>query len=297
MDRFVEDDLKNLMEIEKRGTPCVSMYMPAGPAAEGGRLNPIRFKNLLARAAEDLERRKMRTPNIAQILAPARKLVDDALLRQGWDGGLAVFLAGSIMRTFRLSLGVPELVVTGERFHLKPLLPLLQAGGRFYVLGLSRNDIRLIEGTRTAVREINVDAACAAVDRALSGGGREKLLQFHTGTPPSPAKRPAIYHGQGGGVDSIKDEVIRFFRAVNRETRALLGPGHAPLVLAGVEFLFPLYHEVNTYPCLLEEGIPGSPEDLDAIELRDRALDLTEPFFRRKMLDKKRNSRKRKEHR
>jgi len=43
----------------------------------------------------------------------------------------------------------------------------------------------------------------------------------------------------------------------------------APLVLAGVEYLFPIYQEANTYPDLVEEGITGNPENLKPEELHD----------------------------
>ena len=34
-----------------------------------------------------------------------------------------------------------------------------------------------------------------------------------------------------------------------------------------VEYLFPIYREANTYPHLLDKGLPGNPEELSAKEL------------------------------
>jgi hypothetical protein len=50
-------------------------------------------------------------------------------------------------------------------------------------------------------------------------------------------------------------------------------------VLAGVEYLFPLYKEANSYPHLVEEGIPGNPEEQSLEELHAQAWPLVQPFF------------------
>ena len=51
---------------------------------------------------------------------------------------------------------------------------------------------------------------------------------------------------------------------------------HAPLVLAGVDYLFPIYREANTYPHLLDKGITGSPEELTIKDLHRQSLSLVE---------------------
>ena len=52
-----------------------------------------------------------------------------------------------------------------------------------------------------------------------------------------------------------------------------------PLILAGVDFLFPIYQEANTYPNLLSEFIPGNPDRLPASELHEKAWSLLAPRF------------------
>ncbi|MBD1923849.1 hypothetical protein H6F77_22675 [Microcoleus sp. FACHB-831] len=53
----------------------------------------------------------------------------------------------------------------------------------------------------------------------------------------------------------------------------------SPLVLAGVEYLFPVYKEANTYQHLVEEGITGNPEILKPEELQQQAWPIVEPIF------------------
>jgi hypothetical protein len=44
-----------------------------------------------------------------------------------------------------------------------------------------------------------------------------------------------------------------------------------PLVFAGVDYLFPIYGEVNTYPHLMRDSVAGNPEHLGTVELHRRA--------------------------
>ncbi|HBL11949.1 MAG TPA: hypothetical protein DD379_11170, partial [Cyanobacteria bacterium UBA11162] len=53
----------------------------------------------------------------------------------------------------------------------------------------------------------------------------------------------------------------------------------APLVLAGVEYLFPIYREANTYQHLIDEGITGNPENAKPEELQAQAWEIVEPLF------------------
>jgi hypothetical protein len=53
----------------------------------------------------------------------------------------------------------------------------------------------------------------------------------------------------------------------------------APVVLAGVEFLFSLYEEANSYPHLLKEGVKGNPDELKPSELHEKAWPVVQPVF------------------
>ena len=59
----------------------------------------------------------------------------------------------------------------------------------------------------------------------------------------------------------------------------LLRDEQALLVLAGVDYLHPIYKEANTYPYLVDEGIEGNPEELSAEELHERAWAIVQPLF------------------
>ena len=59
----------------------------------------------------------------------------------------------------------------------------------------------------------------------------------------------------------------------------ILNDEQAPLVLAGVDYLIPIYHQANSYPFLIEEAIEGNPDQLEARELHQLAWKIVEPVF------------------
>lgn len=270
-----------------RDGPHVSLFLPTVRAGQETQQNPIRLKNLLREAAQRLLERGADKDAAEELLAPARALLDDYDFWQHQLDGLAVFVAPGFLRTYRLPLRFAELAAVEDRFHLKSLFPLFADDGRFYVLALSQNDVRLFEGSRDEVRQVPLQDVPKSLADALGHDLTEVHLQFHTGARttqrggPQGGARSPIYHGQGAGEGDAKDEIRKFFSLLDRGLRELLdGNGRTPLVLAGVEYLLPIYRDQTSYPNTLAEGVHGNPDGLSPAELHDRAWPLVEERFR-----------------
>jgi len=261
--------------------PCVSIFLPTHRAGAEIQQDPIRLKNLLGEAETKLSGGGLRHAQAQAILEPARKLLNDTFFWHYQSDGLALFLSSDLFRYHRVPLEFTELVVVTHRFHIKPLLRLFTGDGMFYVLALSQNEIRLLQGTRHRVDEVELEHVPASLRDALKYDDPEKQLQFHTPAPVGRGRRAAIFHGHGAGVDDAKDKILRYFRQINGGVQELLKDEQAPLVLAGVDYLFPIYKEANTYRHLMSEGIPGNPEALRPAELHERAWSIVKPYFRK----------------
>jgi Bacterial archaeo-eukaryotic release factor family 7 len=278
MDFLAIDDFKTLMKHRQGG--CVSLYMPAHRLVPEAVQDPIRFKNLLRQAEERLQAAGLRAPEAEQMLQPAEKLLDNKRFWQHQSDGLVTFVASDLFRCYRLPLPFEELVVVNNRFYLKPLLPLLRSDDRFYVLALSQKEVRLLKCTRYLVSEVELAGVPKNMAEALKYDDPERQLQFHTGTAPGTGRRPAMFHGQGVGIDDTKDNLLRYFHQVDRGLHELLREEQAPLMLAAVDYLLPIYREANTYAHLLNERVSGNPEGRRPDELHAQAWKLIEPYFR-----------------
>lgn len=85
--------------------------------------------------------------------------------------------------------------------------------------------------------------------------------------------------GHGSGLHAIKLDLERFFRRLDAGLAARMHDEHAPLVLAGVHYLLPIYRGVSTYPHLVDAVLEGNPDGLSAAELQRRAWPLVWPLF------------------
>jgi hypothetical protein len=276
MDIITTQDLQTLMASEDGW--CVSLFMPAHRAGRGTEQDPIRFRNLLSQVEKRLLDKGLRTPDVRKFLEPAERLSLDSDFWRRQSDGLAVFFTAGNLYAYRLPLPFSELVVVSERFHLKPLLPFFSSDGQFYILALSQNQVRLLKGSRHTVDEIELENLPKSLAEALPFEQFEKQLQFHTGTTSSRTERAGVFHGHDPR-DDDKDKILRWFHKIDAELSRMLANERAPVVLAGVEFLFSLYEEANSYPHLLKEGVKGNPDELKPSELHEKAWPVVQPVF------------------
>ncbi|MFB2837408.1 hypothetical protein [Floridanema evergladense] len=275
------DELKKLVE-QPKGL-CVSIYMPTCRLGQETQQNPIRFKNLIRQAEELLVEQGLTQSEAGKFLQPAHEL-DEQDFWQHQNNGLAIFIAEGFFDYYRLPLDFNELAVVTDRFHLKPLLPLLTNDGLFYILSLSQDQIQLLECTRYDVKEIELEDVPKNMDEALMYDETAKEGQFRINTTRGGTnnsfQRSGSYHGQGSpDRDNIKTDLLQFFYSIDRGIHKYLRGKNAPLVLTGVEYLFPIYREANTYPHLVEEGITGNTKISTPEELQSEAWQIVEPIF------------------
>ncbi len=272
-------ELKTLAQ-EHEG-PCISIFMPTHRGGAETQQSRIRLKNLLTRAEERLIAGGLRRPEAGELLDPVQELLENEVFWQHQSDGLAVFVSQDAFRHYQMPFDLEELLIVGQKFHLKPLLPLLSGDGSFYVLALSQNKVRLLQGTRDSVDEVGLEGIPASLAEALKYDDIEKQLQFRTQahTPGGKGGRSAIFHGHGAESDYAKTNILRYFQLVDDGLAKLLRDERSPLMLAGVDYLHPIYREANNYPHLLDEGIEGNPEDLSAKQLHRRAWAIVHPIF------------------
>ncbi len=278
MDLISKDELRRL--IEDQQSACVSIYMPTHRKLEAQQ-DRIRFKNLVRRAEDGLLQLGLRSPEAAALLEPARRLLDDAMFWEYLSDGLALFLSRNSLRSYRLPYGLKEMAVVAERFQLKPLLPLLDYAAQFFVLALSKNEVRLLRGTPLGAEEMELANVPRGLADALKYDRPEKQLQYHTRTPRGLGRRAAVFHGHGTREEGDTEDILQYFRMIDRGVLEILRNESAPLILAGVDYLLPIYRQANSYLHLLEEGVAGNPDELQPEELHARVWPVVQPTLER----------------
>jgi Bacterial archaeo-eukaryotic release factor family 3 len=281
MDLLSRDDLATLLET--RPGWHISMFMPMVQRGAATQQNPIRCKTLLRQAEEQLLANGLRPQEARDLMQPVQKLLPNRDFWQRQSHGLAFFTAPHVFRAYRVPLALEELVVVNYRFHIKPLLPLLSGDGHFFMLALSQKAVRLLRATRFSIDEVELPGVPQGVAAALQYDDVEKRDHHYPGPQGRPAGGVAPFAGHGVDVEDAThqphDAILRYCQQVDTSLRAFLRSEHAPLVLAGVEYLLPIYRRANTYPYLLEEAVTGNPEGLRPEELHERAWAVVQPHF------------------
>jgi hypothetical protein len=280
MSNLPRSELQTLLQ--HASFPSISIYLPTHRGRADSRQAMIRFKNLLTQVEDEL-RTQYRRSDVAELLAPARKLLEDTPFWLGTGEGLAVFISRGLFQTYRLPQEFAESATVNDRFDIKPLIPLLQGDGRFYVLSLSLKAHRLLRCTRNSWSEVELPGVSKTMQEALQLELTERSKQFHSGTGPSRGikRRAAVYFG---GLTTADDETKKryirsFLGMMDKVVCKVLLPDRAPLVLAAVEYIQSIYREVSNYPNIVPEGIVGNAERWNGQELHEQACPRAMPLL------------------
>lgn len=284
MDSFRQTDLDRLVDATEG--PFVSIYMPTYRAGREVLQNATRFKNLVHRVREEADERFPEADGLHRQLKELAKRVDDEDWWQHQSDGLAVFVSADQTMAFRVPLKFEETTVMGDRFELRPMIQLRQGDGHFYILAVSQNRVRLLAGTQYSVDDLEPEQLPTDLRSALNIDEYVSTLQQHS-TGGAAQSGGMTFHGQGGSDpdNEKKDEIQQFFHRINRSLVEYLGPGHTPLVFAGVDYLFPLFQKVCHYPGLVKRAVTGNPDELKPEALHDQAWKLVAPLFAQRQAD------------
>lgn len=284
MDYLNRRQIEQVMSVDTPG--CVSIYLPTHRSGDQIQQDPIRLKNQIAQAERELEQQSPEGVRAKDVLAPARELLEQVEFWQHQSDGLALFLApGRAAEIYRLPVSFEEFTVVDNQFHIKPLLPAIQFNGRFYILALSQNKVRVFSGTQHAIEQLEPSGVPDSLKELLVEFDAERHLQYFSygaGGNAEPANQDGavMYHGQGGPERHHKDRLVEYFRRIDAGLHDLLQQDPQPLVFAGVDYLLPLYRQANTYAHLIDDGISGNPDEASPQQLHAAAWKILEPRFR-----------------
>ncbi len=257
--------------------PCLSLYMPTHRHWPDRAQDPIRFRNLTDRLEASL-RREHPARDAHALLERFRTLADESPFWHRTLDGLAVLATADIFKVYRLQRPVPELAVVADTFHTKPLLRILQSADRYQVLALSRQDVKMFEGNRDVLDEIELTPGLgSAVEEAgRQDGEPERRARVYGGSSNAGTTR----HGTDLRQQAANVAAERFFRAVDQEVLETYSrPSRMPLLLAALPANQHAFRAISRNPFLAAEAIDAAPESLTSEALRERAWELVLPRY------------------
>jgi hypothetical protein len=259
-------DIPTRSELERllaaRDSVAISIYVPTSPLTQDAQAGRIELKNLAGEAARQLEASGADRRSAADVLESLDELVDDEDFWETQARSLAVFASPSGLRTFRLPNRLRSAVEVADRFAVKPLLRAVTFPQAAFVLALAAGSVRLVEVTRdgppypVAVPDMPADLDAARVRLA-----------------------PRTQSARLAGAEPEKLRLRQFARKVDQALRGMLAGLELPLILAAGEPLDSIYRSLNSYPHLVEPGIPGNPEGATDADLAAAARSVLDEVY------------------
>jgi hypothetical protein len=277
MELISKEIIQELLTIDQE--PCLSLYMPTHQSHPENLQDPIRFKNLLRQLEESLLQ-KHSASEVRKYIEPLEALVNDDNLWNHTSNGLAVFSADGLFKVVGLPVSVDELAMAADSFHTKPLRQYLQSTDRYHILGLSLHDIRLFEGNRHSLVEIELQSDIPVTMTDALGDDltdKHSTVASYGGTG---GESTSMHHGHGGRKDEVEKDAERFFRVVaNNIYERYSKPTGWPLILAALPEHHSLFQKVNKNPLLLSDSIAINPTSVSTDKLVNLAWEIMEPEY------------------
>jgi hypothetical protein len=248
------DDLKLL---SRQAGPCATISIPAYQPGACGGTRHAHLRHLTQIAAAQLGH--LNRPKVGDDLADALELLAGTLDDGHGGPGLTMFGAPGFTAAYETPGVRAHSVTVGDRFDLLPLVATAQAPSHFFVLGISKNNLRLFHYSNGRAEDL---ALPAGVPVSLEAAGAfdepEHTMDSHSPAGPSVGGLRGVRFACSGDQDSNAVYLRHFFGLVDRGLKEKLNG--EPLFLAGVREELSLYRKTAKYPHIFESECHGNVE-------------------------------------
>lgn len=260
---------------------CISVYIPTHKKGEAvnNHQDLIRFKNAVQQAKQMLEEKGTDETTVQRILQPAYDFVRNEDFWMEQNKGFVAFIADGYFKYAKLPVAVDEEVYINNSFLLSPLVPSLYSDERFYLLVLSKKNAKIYKGDAFGMEELDVPELPNGVTDVVHFEEKDDQNLFRTGGRGGTGG--ANFHGIGGGEPDEKKHLTMYFDEVDETLmKHVLATENAPLLLAAVDYLIPLYKSVAKYNFIADEAITGNYEHEDVNTLFKMAKEKLQSYFK-----------------
>jgi hypothetical protein len=168
-------------------------------------------------------------------------------------------------------------LVIESSFYVTPLVPIITSNEEFYVVVISKKQVKLFHGDAFGMEYVTVPGLANGFGEApIIDGGSESTFRISEG-----GQGAASYHGHGGG-NNVDDKgiIATYLEAADDVLwKEVLHDKTAPLLIAGVEYMIPIYKSVADYKYIWDDVLTGSYEHTDTPTLYAQAREKMQPLF------------------
>ncbi len=266
------------------GECCITVYITSNRS--GVEVNEqkdlVKFKNTLQDVSRQLQQSGKDELAIRNLLQPGYELLRDEKFFRNLTEGIAFFIADNHFKYIRLPYAPVENIYINNSFSVGQLVPLMSNTDYFYLLVISKKQSKLFRADAFGMTHIPIDEIPNGVDDVVRFENKDDEKLFRTGGRGGTGG--ANFHGIGGGKPDEKTHIGIYLEEVDDTIwKEVLHTENVPLLLAGVEYLIPIYRSVTDYNHLWDDALTGSHEHEDTATLYQQARQKMEPYFQQRL--------------
>jgi hypothetical protein len=177
-------------------------------------VDPIAFKKLYRKTEDYIQAHDLAAHE--PLLEPLAKLIDDKSFWDNNDNGLAIFCSPQETKIIKLPEEVEEISCVAQSFCVRPLFSFYNRDQQYYLLTLGLDNVKLYEGTKYHIEEINISETMPTnMNEALG----DELTDNHLHA--SAAEGTGGLHGYMEKSQEEDNDMERFFRKVDQDLREI----------------------------------------------------------------------------
>jgi hypothetical protein len=260
---------------------CISAYLPTHKSGVEVNENAdnIAFKTTLQTITHNLKQKGIDQERIQQVLEPGYELLRNDGFWRRLNQGLAVFMSDNHFKYVKMPDTPREEIMINSTFMLKPLVNAMTIKEYFYLLVISKKQAKIFKADAFGMTQIELEEMPNGVVDVVHFEEKDdqKLFRSESGQ----AGKGAAFHGHGAGRPDEKEHLAIYLEEVDETLwEEFLSRENAPLLLAGVEYLLPIFRSVSHYRNIWPEALTGSHEHDELNSLFEQARKMMEPYFR-----------------
>ena len=270
-----------------KGECCISIFL--GPHASDVEVNehfdPINFKNQLQEVGRRLGEIGHDQAHVERLLEPGLDLVRNNNFWTELSPGFAVFIDDGFFKYIKMPVAPTQELVIEPSFYVTPLIPIMASSEYFYLLVISKQCAKLFKADAWGMQIVPVDLPQSIEEvKRISGSDATTFRTGESGRRSGASAQPGAFHGAGGGNADGKDNMLVYFEAVDDILwYKVLNKENAPLLLAGVEYVLPIYRSACDYHNVWPESLTGNRDQQETLTLYQDAKQLMQPYFEQRV--------------
>lgn len=245
--------------------------------------DPVNFKNQLQEITRRLKDKGHNKEFADRLLEPGYELIKNNDFWTEQSPGLAFFIADGFFKYIKMPLAPAAELVIEPTFYVTPLIPMMLSKEYFYLLAISKQSAKLFKADAYGMQIVPVEVP-QSIEEVKRLADSKTFRSGESGRRASSASQPGSVHGAGGGNSDDKDNMLTYFEAVDDILwEKVFNKENVPLLLAGVEYVLPIYKNACDYHNVWPEVLTGNRDQQETHSLYNDAKEVMKPYFEQKM--------------